>query len=230
MKILLFITLFLCVSTPVLAQIEGNPENWCRGGFFTRDSEDFKIAVVKKMSGKKVKRSYFFNDEREDCPGGNGCETKSYVVPGDEIIINREFNGFGCGWFSTPKSGGFVGWLKLEDLEYKKLPASYSLQNWLGEWRDGSSTISFTNNKLKGWLNVLGDATWTGLGDNVNVGALDNRAEPNNGVLNYAEGDDDYECKATMRLVGKYLLVADNMKCGGLNVTFSGVYMRSAKK
>ncbi|MBX3243541.1 MAG: hypothetical protein KF685_03620 [Acidobacteria bacterium] len=228
----LSVLLFIFCLFPFIgqAQMEGNPENWCRGGFFTRDTENFRIAVVNKMTGKKVKRAYFSNDDRSDCPGAIGCETKSYVIPGDEVLINREFNGYGCGWFVTPKSGGFVGWLKLEDLEYKKLPAKYPLQNWLGEWTDGTSTISFTNNKLRGWLNVTGDSYWKGLGDNINIGQLDNRAEPQNGQLKYSEGEEEYDCQATMRLVGKYMIVADNMHCGGMNVTFSGVYQKAARK
>jgi hypothetical protein len=37
---------------------------------------------------------------------------------------------------------------------------------------------------------------------------------------------DEYECKVSIRKVGKYLVVADNMQCGGANVSFSGVYQK----
>ena len=35
--------------------------------------------------------------------------------------------------------------------------------------------------------------------------------------------------KQPLRLQGEYLIAMDNQKCGGLNVTFSGVYRRDAK-
>ena len=41
------------------------------------------------------------------------------------------------------------------------------------------------------------------------------------------EAGDDLDCRARMRLIGPYLLVADNGQCGGLNVSFSGAYRRT---
>jgi hypothetical protein len=32
------------------------------------------------------------------------------------------------------------------------------------------------------------------------------------------------ECRVAMRLIGPYLIANDAMKCGGMNVTFSGIY------
>lgn len=230
MKVLLIAIILTLSVTASFAQMDGNPENWCRGGFFTKDSTDFKIAVVNKLAGKKVKRSYFRNDDQKDCPGGKGCLTKSYVIPGNEVIVNREYNGFGCSWYTSAKGGGFVGWLDLKDLQYKTLPANYSLQNWIGEWTDGSSSINIDKSTDPGSLNVKGDAFWKGLGDNVHVGQLDKTVEPKNGTIQYSEGDEEYDCKATMNLVGNYLIVADNLRCGGLDVTFSGVYLKAKKK
>ena len=43
-------------------------------------------------------------------------------------------------------------------------------------------------------------------------------------VAHYSEPGDPQGCQATLRLVGPYLLVADNQRCGGYNVTFTGVY------
>ena len=65
--------------------------------------------------------------------------------------------------------------------------------------------------------------------DNVHVGEIDGRYAPENGMIKYSDGDDEYDCKMTMRLVGRYLVVADNLKCGGVNVTFSGVYTKRKK-
>jgi hypothetical protein len=218
----------ILASVPVVsAQIDGNPENWCRTGFFTRESVDFRIGVVKPLKEQRVKRSYFRNDDRPDCPGGRGCETRSYVVPGDEVIVNRTFQGFACSWYTSARGEGNVGWLRLSDLDIQESVRNVSLNAWIGEWRYGENTIKLNHNKLVGWLNVVGDAYWNGMGDNIHIGELDGRAEPQNGILKYSDGDDEYDCQATMRLLGSYLIVSDNMKCGGANVSFSGVYRKA---
>ena len=45
-----------------------------------------------------------------------------------------------------------------------------------------------------------------------------------------ALGDADDICKMTLRLVGEYLIADDNGECGGMNVTFDGVYRRKKKR
>ena len=212
--------LVLIFALPVFAQIEGSPENFCREGFFTRDSQDFKIGRV------KAARSYFHSDESEDCPEGVKCRRKAYLVQGNEVIVNRVRNGFACAWYSPVKGSPTVGWLKVSELAIAAPPIVNGTKAWLGEWVFEENGIEFTDNKLAGFLNVTGNATWKGLGDNVHVGEIDGRYEPLDGVINYSDGDDEYDCKITMRRIGNYLVVADNLKCGGLNVTFSGVYMR----
>ncbi|HRE22601.1 MAG TPA: hypothetical protein PKW21_16460 [Rhabdaerophilum sp.] len=37
---------------------------------------------------------------------------------------------------------------------------------------------------------------------------------------------DRSECRARLQLVGRYLVVEDNVGCGGANVSFTGVYIR----
>ncbi|MBA2377956.1 MAG: hypothetical protein H0V76_00090 [Blastocatellia bacterium] len=113
-----------------------------------------------------------------------------------------------------------------EDLEFSERHVDASPKAWIGEWRYADNTISFTHNKLDGWVNAAGNAFWKGFGDNIYIDEIDGRVEPRNGVAEYSNGDDEYDCSATMRLLGNYLVVSDNMKCGGANVTFSGVYRR----
>lgn len=218
--------LALILTVPALAQMDGNPENWCRDGFFTRDSKDFTIAFVK---GPKNKRAYFYGDEKDSCPGGANCRRKSFVVGGDEVLINRGRNGYSCAWYTARNGKPTVGWLRTSDLEFRELLLDSPTKAWLGEWTYYENGIEFTDNKLAGFLNVTGNATWKGLGDNVHVGEIDGRYSPENGVINYSDGDDEYDCKMTMRLLGRYLIVADNLKCGGVNVTFSGVYTKRRK-
>ena len=111
--IIIFSAIFL--TAQVFAQLDGNPENLCRNGFFPRESNDYKIA---RINGKKSDKIYFYGDERDDCPGGKNCRLKSYVIPGDEIIVSRTFGDYACSWFQPRKGSETVGWIRLENLEW----------------------------------------------------------------------------------------------------------------
>lgn len=207
--------------------MDGNPENWCREGFFTRESEAFSIGTVK---GGRTSKAYFYGDEKDECPGSSACRKKAFVVGGDELLINRTYDGYSCAWF-TPRSGRpTIGWIKNSDLAVMPKISDVTLTSWLGEWKFDDNSIEFSGNKLAGYLNVTGNASWVGANPgNVHVGELDGRYKPQNGWIEYSDGDDEYDCKVTMRLLGKYLVVADNLKCGGVNVTFSGVYTKKRR-
>ena len=218
-----FIT--LTIATSASAQMSGNPDNWCREGLFTRETKDFGVGFV------KVAKTSFHDDQKTNCPTAAGCKTTSYVVKGDTIITNKKYGAFTCGWFTSAKGGVKVGWLRAADLEFPQMLHDASERVWIGEWNYASNTISFTSNKLSGFLNVNGTAIWKGLGDNVHVGELDGRFPYKDGVLEYSDGDSEFDCKATMQLaVERFLIVADNGNCGGANVTFSGIYRKVRKK
>ncbi len=221
-----FLIAMVMFSSAAFGQMEGNPPNWCRGGFFASESENFSIGTV---TGKRGTRSYFFSDDREDCPAGKNCRARSYVIAGDEVIVNRTFNGFACSWFPG-KNGGTVGWLRVASLDMPESLYDASPAAWSGEWEYAENSIKLEPEPNSNWLRVTGNAFWKGLGDNIHIGELDGRAEAKNGILKYSDGDDEYDCKVTMRLLGSYLIVSDNLKCGGVNVSFSGVYRRNSKQ
>jgi len=224
---LLTFTVFI-LTIQVSAQLEGNPDNFCRNGAFPRESKDFRLA---RITGKKGDRVYFYGDEREDCPGGKDCRLKSYVIAGDEVIVSRTFGDYACGWFQPVKGAETVGWIKSENLEILEPNRNPSVGNWLGEWRFYDNSVEITTSKTRGSFVVTGNATWKGLGDNVHVGELDESVKPVENLLKLGENDnEEYACKVSMWLLGKYLVVSDNLRCGGLNVTFSGVYQKKLKK
>jgi hypothetical protein len=49
---------------------------------------------------------------------------------------------------------------------------------------------------------------------------------PVNGSARLTEGTDEFSCVADFSILGKYLIVTDNNKCGGMNVRFDGVYTK----
>lgn len=222
--IVLQIFLFLsCVS--VFAQLEGNPENWCRNGFFPRESENYSLATVK---GKKGERVFFYDDGEKDCPNGKNCRRKSYLIPNDEVIVSRKFAGFVCAWFQPKKGAETVGWIALEKLEFTEMVQSGGKEAWTGTWSYYDNEIKIAATDKPDVYKITGNAFWKGLGDNIHIGELDDDAKFVDGKLKYGADDaDEYACKVTLRLVDKFLIVADNLNCGGVNVSFSGVYKKN---
>ena len=201
----------------------GNPANWCRNGAFTRDAKEFGLARVK---GEKGARVYFYGEE-EGCPGPAArCRRKAYLVPGDEVITSRTFADWVCAWFQPARGSETVGWLAADGLAPVEAPAA-SLASWLGAWSFYKNEVRLSRGRAAGALSVAGEATWVGVNPgNVHVGELSGESAPAGGVLTLSGGEDEYDCRATLRLVGPYLLVSDNKRCGGVNVTFDGVYRK----
>ena len=105
-------------------------------------------------------------------------------------------------------------------------PKSKGEAVWIGEWSYGENSIRFNPAKLVGSYMIKGEAFWRGLGDNIHIGELDFSGSPKNGKLEAGDGTHKYDCQVKMQRVGKYLLVSDNKMCGGVNVSFDGVYTR----
>lgn len=203
-----------------VSYVDGSPPNICRNGLFTRQTADFKLAYVK---GKRNQRTHFYGDEN-DCPNSVNCKKKSYLITGDEVIIGRTYNGFACAWYQPKKGSETVGWLPIKNLtiQGKKSPR-YS---WIGNWKFGENDIRFIPMKNNRKLKVKGNAFWRGLGDNIHIGELDHSGTPRNGMMSLGNKAEKYDCYVKMQRLGKYLLVADNKKCGGVNVTFDGIYVK----
>jgi hypothetical protein len=70
----------------------------------------------------------------------------------------------------------------------------------------------------------------------VNLGEIDAAFAPTGPALAFTMGTDatlpvtagdTSDCKVWMRRLGSFLIVDDNMNCGGMNVRFTGVYSRT---
>ncbi len=215
--------IIICVVVACVAaafgQVEGNPENYCRNGIFAAEEGPFSIAVVTPKG-----RAYFFSDER-DCPNGKNCRLRSYLVPRDEVIVSRKFRGFACVWYQPKKGYETVGWIEESRLRFKT--DDVSADSWVGNWTYYDNSIEIKAGARSGEFVVKGTAIWKGLGDNVHVGELDGGAGLSDGELRYGYDDTPDDCRVRFRKAGNYLVVSDNMNCGGANVTFTGIYKRS---
>ena len=211
-----------CAGPGAHAQEESNPANWCRNGAFTRDAEVFGLARVR---GEKGARVYFYGED-EGCPGPAAkCRRKAYLVPGDEVVTSRTFGDWVCAWFQPARGAETVGWLAADSLAPVATDENAPLASWLGTWTFYDDSIRVSRGRRVDVLSVSGDATWYGVNPgNVHVGELSGTGTPSDNTLRL--GADPEDCQATLRLVGPYLVVSDNKQCGGVNVTFDGVYRK----
>lgn len=203
------------------AQNTGNPLNWCRNGLFPKDSENFRLAKATGRSGEKV---FFYGDDKDDCPGEK-CKTSSYIIPGDQIIISKVYGDYACSWYQPRRGSETVGWIAIGKLSIDESQPTISVRDWLGNWSFNDSSIEISNGPTQGKLKITGNAFWRGMGDNIHIGELDDKAGPVGDKMNFG-GDGEYDCRVNMQRLGGFLIVSDNLNCGGLNVSFNGVYQR----
>lgn len=216
---MLLTVLSVSAQNETVELINGNPVNWCRNGLFPKDSENFRIAKIKGAKNEKV---FFYADEKEDCPKSAKCKMKSYVISNDEVIVSRTYGDFACAWFQPKKGSETVGWIELNKLDFVE---NAEILPWIGDWNFYDNSIKITPMKLEGKIKITGDATWKGMGDNVHIGEIDFSGVPENNKIELGE-EGEYQCRVKMQRVGKFLIVSDNLNCGGANVTFSGVYVK----
>lgn len=202
-----------------VSYIAGNPANWCRNGLFPNQDVEFRVARVK---GVKNEKTYFYSDD-EDCPNGENCRQKTYIIAGDEVIVSRTYGDYSCVWYQPTKGSETVGWI-LTDKITEKAPLKPGNISWIGEWRFYDNSINFVSSKTKGKYMVSGSAFWKGVGDNIHIGELGFDAIPEKNKIKGGDGENQYDCQVKMQRVGRFLIVSDNKQCGGMNVTFDGVY------
>ena len=195
--------------------------------------DDHRLAKIRQGG-----RVYFYHTSLfEGCPAlTDKCRRKGYVVPGDLVLMSQSKGLFV--YIDYVKDGEWTaGWiLRTTIVEVPTPPVSFA--SWIGNWRwrnldHDSADFEIKRDKRQGFLAVEGFAIWAsripGEYDkgNLHTGELDDSARPNGRHIVFGKRAHDYgECQAEMELIGPYLIADDNDQCGGLNVTFSGVYRK----
>jgi hypothetical protein len=197
----------------------------------------------------KEAKLYFVSGPRKqapECPSNaNACRLNAYLVPGDEVLTNATDDRYVCAKFKSQSFVETIGYLPRASLELV-LPDHPSIEKWNGTWRrDPEAEIALKS--IGAEVTVMGSATW-GSGDPqrikrgaIHTGELEGAFRPRSRVLaiSYdpdrsgfppAEDAASEVCAAKLELVGRYLVVEDNGRCGGVNVSFNGLYVRADSK
>jgi hypothetical protein len=238
MKAAAFVLLGLVSAAPALAQGAD-----CSFYFGVENLDADNAVSLGRINGLGPRVNFVKSaDIQKGCPSGAAsCRDKAYLVPGDEVVIIGSGDPFVCASFVGPKGQGTEGFLPRAAITIApSQPAA--AESWIGRWR-GSPEQEIVIGKGAGQdrLKVKGDATYGALDPErvkrgaVNLGSLEGEAPVQGTTLSFAMGEngtlafdkgDEYECKVRLRRLGPYLLVKDNTMCGGMNVTFTGIYRR----
>jgi len=213
--------------------------------------ENIPITLMKVVSNDK--RVQFRQDDLEKpksgCPSENAsCQRKGFVVPGDEVLAGWTNNAYRCVVYLSPKAkrikGQFPetnGYIPSANLQPVAVPVAKA-SDWAGKWsRSAEADIEITA-LPDGTLKVMGQAAYGSADPGrvargaVNVGEMEGERKPQGNMLAIGEDytdptkpwdeTDRSECRARLQLFGRYLVVEDNVGCGGANVSFTGVYIR----
>jgi hypothetical protein len=162
----------------------------------------------------------------DGCPGPDAsCRSGAPPVPGQMLLLGTSRPGYVC-VIAADGNGGNAGWLP----QYSIAPATQPVDltppfaAWTGKWRYFDDRIVLT--QTGGRLSASGEAYWPG--KNVmpaNEGEFAGTAAPSGNLLRITE-EDPVNCAVDMVLAGPFLIVHDNQRCGGQNVSFSGIFVR----
>lgn len=225
----LILLVFVGLNHPAAQAQPEIPAYACRNGLFAQHlGHRFQLGTIKAPA-----RAYFFNDE-QGCPAGKGCQTSAYLRPGDQVILNQVLGDWACVWYPG-KAHETVGWVPQKQIALSPLPQNIQSHDWVGHW--SFAQVSDLNLKPAADSQALrfdGLAFWYGAvinGDRVvHVAELkDVPVQPRENHLSFSDGDESWNCKLEMTLLPPYLIVDDNLHCGGMNVTFRGVYTRTSE-
>lgn len=217
--------------------IFGNPEHFCRigafpgGGEYSGPQPTFQLAQV---SGPSRVPLHFLRDDdgsgtagRCPRPDKAACKQNEVVNAGDRVILSKILRGYACSWYQPRRGRARVGWLPLNRLTILAPAPNPPLDHWLGTWRALGEPLTLRRGHKPGEIQVNGSAYWPGPNlPNTHFGLLQGRAAPVNNTLVIEDPSEPepYRCRARLTRIGDWLVVSDNHHCGGLNVTFDGVY------
>jgi hypothetical protein len=217
--------ILLCLMKPAHAAAEA-----CNTYLFPQSVTDVSLATV------RVDRLPILRDA-DGCPtAGIKCEGKAYLVNGNQVVASGAHGDYRCAAFFNGQHQT-TGWVATDGLT--PAPASPSKDDWAGTWKrvQGNAVVSIR--KRAGQYVASGFVTYTVRSGNVRTGTADGTlrvtSSPTGTVASFTQnaGDPTSECKVILKQLGPWLLVNDgategaNSGCGGMGVTFNGMFQRT---
>jgi len=211
---LFLICILICPLSRVWASEGGTPQWWCRNGAFADDQNDLHLA---KVAG--TKRVKFHDEGPDDGPPNASANTDPGLRPGDRVVVSKLRGGWACVYKNLDASG----WIRESDLTLLQFDTKPAIKAWAGKWDDGyGNTIAFKMTRDGKRLLAIGEAIYE-TPEQHHTGSFTSTAEPDGNKLQITTEDD---CHVQMTLVADRLVVSDNNECGGMNVSFTGVYAK----
>jgi hypothetical protein len=211
---------------PLAARAQGG-ERFCSGVGFS-DTPDLVIGRIKAEAGKVFFRK---NGERDNaCPSAAPqCQDKAYLAPGDLVVLGARSGDFVCVDYDNGK-GDRGGWLPSAAIE--PAPLDKDPAKWVGDWKRVEADITIA--QAKDGLKASGEATFGSLDPErvkrgaVNLGSFSGPLTLKDGHGRIVDEDPISGCNLKLARSGDDLFVRDNNACGGMNVSFSGLYKKAA--
>jgi hypothetical protein len=184
------------------------------------------------------------------CPNASAaCAARAFVVGGDPVVVSATVGDYACATFTGPgpKAASTSGFLPRAQLGAPPPePPVNASTAWAGIWSSGDEQTITIRSKPDGRIHIEGVATWGGQDPDrikrgaVNAGNLSAEVAIAGGVAAFTiDGDgptkpfdvklpdDSGVCRVKLWRLGPYLVAADNLGCGGMNVSFTGVYRKT---
>jgi len=152
------------------------------------------------------------NPDRGDCLPARSIPTDLQPF---ELIVK------GARWSCIAPDGRGTLWVSSDNVAPLVADPNPPLSAWIGRWEKGGwIEISSPDGRR---LSIRGENTWHGLGDVVHYGTISFTTEAASNPLKLANSG----CEVSATLVGDYLMLHDNDRCGGMNVRFQGAWKRA---
>jgi len=198
------------------------------------DSAYEKAQLFKVSAAANEPRVYFYS-RPNNCKDLKSCSARrqTYLVPADVVFGGPADRGFRCAYFGSAKGTLIAGFLPDRNLQpitgEDGLSAGFLIGNWQMSpgLRLAPNTIKITSAGSEK-VNASGKAYYQ-TAQTVNEGSFGSdgvTVKPGVKEVVFREGSGDVACEVTVRRRGPYMVVQDNGNCGGLNVSFEGIYVK----
>ena len=191
--------------------------------------ENAPLFVVKPSI--REERTYLYK-QTQPCAKDKPCGSrqKAYLVSGDVVFAGPPNQGFRCAYYGSSDGKIVAGFIPIENLKALVEDNGMSIDFAIGTWKYDSDSIVI---KAAAAGQVSGDGqAYYQTAETVNDGAFSAQAPLAAGQkeLVFKEGNDESSCVVKLHRRGPYLVASDNNNCGGLNVSFNGIYTKARTK